>query len=269
MMNEQSQTNKEAWSYRAYEFWKKNLGLPGDVAKDMIKQPQKYLRRHLEFLGDIKGKKIANLLGSCGKKAIPLAILGASVTIVDISQQNRKYAMEVAQEAEVEINYIVSDFQELDITDYIGSFDIVYLEGGILHYFSDLNMFSSKIYEMLKIGGRLVLNDFHPIRKILKKRDIFDTSEDRLELEGDYFESELRPGDVAYKKFFSDYEKKEFPDCLLRYWTMGEIITAFASAGFIIEKLVEGPRFDEYKNIPGDFTLVASKLKVQNSATSL
>lgn len=30
----------------------------------------------------------------------------------------------------------------------------------------------------------------------------------------------------------------------------------------IIEKLIEGPRFDEYKNIPGDFTLVASKLKI-------
>lgn len=40
---------------------------------------------------------------------------------------------------------------------------------------------------------------------------------------------------------------------------MGEIITAFASAGFVIKQLVEGPRFDSYKNIPGDFTLIALK----------
>jgi SAM-dependent methyltransferase len=259
IMKKQSEMNKEAWSYRAYEFWMKELGLPEDLARNMLKEPQKYLRRHLELLGDVKEKKIANLLGSCGKKAIPLAILGADVTIVDISSENKKYAMEVAKEAGVTLSYIVSDFLELDIIPFRTYFDIVYLEGGILHYFSDLNIFAGKIYEILKIGGRIVLNDFHPIRKILKKRDIFDKSEDRLELEGDYFEGELCIGAVAYKKFFSDDEGREFPDCLLRYWTMGEIITAFASVGFVIERLVEGPRFDEYKNIPGEFTLVACK----------
>lgn len=262
-MNKQSEMNKTAWSYRAYEFWIKQLGLPRDLAEDMVNDPKKHLRRHLEFLGDVKGRKIANLLGSCGKKAIPLAILGGDVTIVDISVENKKYAMEVAKEAGVNINYIVSDFLELNSSDYGTYFDIVYLEGGILHYFSDLNVLARKIYEIAKMGGRLVLNDFHPIRKILKKRDIFDKSEDRLELEGNYFESELCVGEVAYKKLFLDDEGGEFPDCLLRYWTMGEIITAFASAGFIIERLIEGPRFDEYKNIPGDFTLVACKYSVE------
>ena len=44
---------------------------------------------------------------------------------------------------------------------------------------------------------------------------------------------------------------------------MGEIISSFASAGFIIDTLVEGPRFDSFKNIPGEFTLIASKLKIE------
>ena len=52
----------------------------------------------------MKGKKIANLLGSCGNKAISLAILGAEVTAVDISEHNKKYTMEVAQEAGVNIS---------------------------------------------------------------------------------------------------------------------------------------------------------------------
>lgn len=63
----------------------KELGSPSELARDMLDNPEEYLRRHLELLGDVKGKKIANLLGYCGKKAIPLAILGAEVTIVDIS----------------------------------------------------------------------------------------------------------------------------------------------------------------------------------------
>lgn len=258
-MTTQSEVNKTAWSYKAYEFWINDLGQPTDVAKDMLSNPKKYVQRHLDFLGNVEGKRIANILGSIGKKAIPLAILGADVTIVDISLENKRYALEVAKEANINLTYILSDFLELNISNLTDYFDIAYLEGGILHYFSDLNVISSKIYEMVKPGGRLVLNDFHPIRKILKKRDIFDMSDDRLELCGDYFESNLHVGDVAYKKFFPTVDQTDFPDCLLRYWTMGEIITAFASSGFIIEKLVEGPRFDCYKNIPGEFTLVAYK----------
>ncbi|MBU5439132.1 hypothetical protein KQI42_14010 [Tissierella sp. MSJ-40] len=86
-MNIQNEANKKSWSYRAYEFWIKNTGLPHEVAIDMKKQPEKYLRRHLEFLSEVSGKKIINLLGSNGKKAIPLAILGVEVTIVDISEE--------------------------------------------------------------------------------------------------------------------------------------------------------------------------------------
>lgn len=262
-MNNQSEINKKAWSYKAYEFWMNGLGSPSDVAKDMIKQPEKHLLRHLEYLGDVKGKRIANLLGSCGKKAVPLSILGADVTIVDISEDNKKYAMEIAKEAGVNLTYIVSDFLELNNDEMYNEFDIVYLEGGILHYFSDINEFSKKIYALLKIGGKLVLNDFHPIRKVFKVRDIFMDRDDALELTGDYFENTLQIGEVAYEKYFPENEQIEFPKCLLRYWTMGEIISSFASAGFIIDKLVEGPRFDSYKNIPGEFTLVASKLKIE------
>lgn len=262
-MNNQSQANKEAWSYKAYDFWMSQLGSPNEIAKEMIQQPERYLRKHMGVLGDVRGKKIANLLGSCGKKAVPLSILGADVTVVDISDQNRNYAMEVAKEAGVNLTYIVSDLLESNINDMSKGFDIVYMEGGILHYFQDLNGLSRKIYALLNMGGKLVLNDFHPIRKIFKERDIFVDSEDALELSGDYFEDGLNVGGVAYEKFYVKDEQKEFPKCLLRYWTMGEIITSFASAGFVIEKLVEGPRFDSYKNIPGEFTLVALKLKVE------
>lgn len=40
-----------------------------------------------------------------GKKAIPLVILGAEVTVFDISEDNRRYALEVAAAAEAEIRF--------------------------------------------------------------------------------------------------------------------------------------------------------------------
>lgn len=263
LLKEQSQANKEAWSYRAYEFWSQKTGLPKEAAEDMKRAPEKRLRRFLKYLGPVQSKKIANLLGSNGRMAVPLAILGADVTIVDISEENRRYALELAEAAEVGLTYIVSDFLEWDSSSMDNSFDIAFLEGGILHYFLDLKEFANKIYGLLKLGGKLVLNDFHPFRKVLKVRDIFAEREDKLELTGNYFENEVQVGEVAYEKFFSENEQKEFPKCLLRFWTMGEIITAFAAAGFVIESLEEGPRFDEHKSIPGEFTLVAYKLKVE------
>lgn len=36
-MNKQSEVNKEAWSYRANEYWISDLGQPDEVAKDMLK----------------------------------------------------------------------------------------------------------------------------------------------------------------------------------------------------------------------------------------
>lgn len=87
-MTNQSKVNEKAWSHKAYDYWIKDLGSPKDIAHDILNDPKKYLRRHLEFFGDIANKKILNPLGSCGKKAIALAILGADVTVIDISLEN-------------------------------------------------------------------------------------------------------------------------------------------------------------------------------------
>ncbi len=59
-----------------------------------------------------------NICGSCGKKAIPLALLGAEVTVFDISETNRKYAMETAKAAGVKIRY---DVCEIIINSIIGN----------------------------------------------------------------------------------------------------------------------------------------------------
>lgn len=59
--------------------------------------------------------KIANPCGSNGIMAVRLSLLGADVTVFDISEENRRYAIELAKEAGVEIQYILGDFLETDI----------------------------------------------------------------------------------------------------------------------------------------------------------
>jgi 2-polyprenyl-3-methyl-5-hydroxy-6-metoxy-1,4-benzoquinol methylase len=257
MQKEMSEINKRAWSYRAYERWETKSGSPLETAKEMKRDPLQYVRRHIDYLGDVAGKKVAVLLGSSGRKAIPLAMLGAQVTVVDISPENARYALQTAKEAGVEINFIISDLFAINMVELRNTFDIVYLEGGILHYFADLEPFANIVFELLSHEGRLVLNDFHPIRKIIKAR-----GDDAFVVEGDYFDTELFYGEVAYKSMFPDNEQDDFPDCLLRYWNLGEIISAIAACGLVIEKLVEEPRYDKHKNLPGNFTIIANKFKV-------
>lgn len=73
-----------------------------------------------------------------------MAVLGSDVTIVDFSEQNKKYVSEVAKALNVKVDYIVSDFLSFDDSNHKAVFDYAFSEGGILHYFLDLDAFFKK-----------------------------------------------------------------------------------------------------------------------------
>lgn len=133
-MEEHARQNKEAWEYNTYEFWLREAGQPADRAKKILEDPVRELKRYAAYFDRYTGRKIANICGSCGKKAVPLAVLSAEVTVFDISKDNWKYAM-VAEGAQTQISYEVGDVMEIDMERYGGSFDVVFMEGGVLHYF--------------------------------------------------------------------------------------------------------------------------------------
>lgn len=250
-MNEQSILNKNAWEYRAYEFWNNRDGSPLDNANKILKNPKACLKKHQEYFNQIEGMKIANICGSNGRKAVPLALMGATVTVFDISEENKRYALELAKCANTSIDYIVGDIYDVDLEKYEGFFDILYLEGGILHYFNDINKLMSILYSLLKDSGVMVLSDFHPLRKCIDEGNAGQT-------QGNYFDEELHSGDVAYKQFFSKQEQSDFPDCCLRFYTLSEIINTVIIAGFELKKFDEHPKWKN-ENIPGEFTILAVK----------
>jgi len=253
-MNEQSTKNKTAWEYRAYEYWN-NQGSPSEKAEYIKNDPMARLRYHQRYFEKIENLKIANPCGSNGRIAVPLALLGANVTIFDISEENKRYAMELAECAQVEINYNVGDFCEIDLTEYDCYFDIAYSEGGILHYFADIDCFMSKIFSILKNNGQWILSDFHPFRKINRTGSSMMSV---AQTEGDYFDVRIHKGNVAYKNFFKKEEQDAFPDCSLRFFTLSEIINAVIKAGFVIKEFHEHPNFED-KKLPGEFTIIACK----------
>ncbi|MER2058140.1 MAG: class I SAM-dependent methyltransferase [Niallia sp.] len=248
-MNEQSATNKVAWEYRAYEFWVKRDGHPKEKAQEIMKNPRASLKKHQALLGQVEGKKIANLCGSNGRKAVPLALLGADVTIFDISKENERYARELAYHANTTIKYIVGDIYDIDLQTYGEGFDILYLEGGVFHYFQDLDYFMMLLSSLLKKDGTLILSDYHPLLKCLKED---------FSVKQAYFDTELQTGDIAYKQFFPEEEQGDFPDVSLRFYTFSEIINSVITAGFKLERLEEHRGWKK-ENIPWEFTIIARK----------
>ena len=247
-MREQAEQNKIAWEYRAYEARSSGETIQ-EKAKEILENPKARLRYHAKYFENIVGKRIANVCGSDGRRTIPFAVLGAEATLFDISEPQIKYALELAKAVGVKLECVLGDFIETDINKYGNMFDFVYLEGGILHYFSDIYAFTKMLYAITKPNGRLILCDMHPYRKLDK---LFVT-------EGDYFDSRLHDNDAPLRINFPDEEREAFPKISVRYYTMSEIINSVISSGFTLKKFIEHPHYKEPKR-PMEFTIIADKI---------
>ena len=250
-MIDYSVQNKKAWEYNAYEFWVKQSGSPAASAKRALENPQAMLKRYADYFDTYQGIRVANICGSCGKKAIPLAILGADVTIFDISQDNRRYALEMAESAKVHVKFEVGDVLDIDMGKYRESFDVVFMEGGVLHYFHDIHEFMGIMQALLKRGGKMICSDFHPFNKML----------DSLQFElptMSYFSTDVVEGEMAHARFFEREIRKQMPKCSYRKYTMSEIINAVIDSGFVLKRFDEHPAWTD-PDVPGEFTLVAYK----------
>ncbi len=251
-----SKLNEVAWNQDAYDAWIQRFGTPQEAGARLKKDPQARLTSLFPYLEPLAGKKVINLLGSHGTKAIAMALLGADVTVVDISQENAHYAQTVAKMINVNIYYITSDVLNMPRDKLDASYDLVLMELGILHYFVDLEPLTRVIVDLLRPGGQLVLQDFHPISTKLiiskgKKQKVI----------GNYFDKSITVTDVAFSKHLPTDKQHRPQQVYLRKWTLGEIVTAVAQAGLSIRRLDEEPnsKIDDI-GLPKTFTLVAEKL---------
>jgi SAM-dependent methyltransferase len=206
--------------------WCRFYGTPESVAAELRQDPWEPLKRYRSHLGKVRGERILNPLGSIGRKAVPLAMLGADVTVVDISPVNARFAQELAEAAGVKIKYLVSDLLKVRANALEGRFDLILMEGGILHYFFDLNPLARWCHRLLSPSGRLIIGDHHPIGKCVRSEGY------SARLEGDYFDTAIRKAPLPLIGFLPIKERGKYPTTRVRYWTMAEIVTAFARADF-------------------------------------
>lgn len=251
--------NEQAWNTNVFQAWVNKFGTPQEAAEKIRKNPQKMLAVICEKFGEVKGKKIANLMGSNGTKAVALALLGAEVTLFDFSEDSRNYALALADKAGVNINYVLNNVVDLPEQELTGDYDIVFCEIGILHYFTVLKPLFTTVYQLLNKDGVFVLRDFHPVSNKLITSKGTTAKIRKHKVTGDYFDTELVESDISFSKYA---EEEETMKVYLRKWNLGEIITAVAGTGLVIQSLDEEPNFscEQFdKGIPKTFTLVAKK----------
>lgn len=253
MQEQMALKNKTAWETKAYRAWTQHHGSPDELAARLKQDPRHPLRYWLKYIGDPSGLKVLNLLGSHGLKANCLALLGADVTVVDISEENRLYAGEVAAAAGVKLNYICADVLNIPAEEALGTFDIVLMEFGILHYFTDLSAIFSLVRRRLTAHGRLMLTDFHPFARA------WMTTRNLQHPTGNYFDTALTEGEVAFAKLLPEEERSGLAQVVTRSWTVGDIITSVAAQGLFIRTFEEiksagDPRFPEFYTLIADHT---------------
>jgi SAM-dependent methyltransferase len=258
--------NGQVWGNSSYQAWTNRFGAPEKAASRILKDPKRRLQPLDSYIGDVSGKKVVNLLGSHGSKAVALALLGADATVIDISESNAAYAMELAAASNVNIRYAVHDVLNLPEEEITGDYDIALAENGILHYFTDLDPFFQVVSRLLKKGGKLILQDFHPVSTKLIESQGRSQASRKHKVTGDYFDESLLTVDVAYSKFlpelqYATKEEREPFQVQIRQWTLGEIITAIGNQDLRVRKLVEEPHPEDLdRGIPKSFIIVAEKL---------
>lgn len=246
-MEEYVQQNKLAWEHSTYNYWVQTSGTPQERARQIYHNPTKELKKYASYFpSQLKGLRIANICGSCGKKAVPLALLGSEVTVFDISEENKQYAMELAEAAGTLIQYEVCNVLEIDLNHFGGKFDIVFFEGGVLHYFHDIDAFMKIMYALLTPGGMIICSDFHPYTKI---SDFLHFGQPTL----GYFYNKVFDGPMPHSRNNADA-----PKCKYRKYTISQIINAVIGCGFILRRFDEHPAWTD-PDMPGEFTIIANK----------
>ena len=134
----------------------------------------------LELLGDLRGRRACVLESGDNLAAFALAGLGARVTSVDISQAQLDVAAERASANGLDIEFVRADVCELDLPD--AQFDVVYTGGHIAVWVADLACFYTEATRVLRDGGLLLVNEYHPCRRP------WTDDPERLALEHGYLE---------------------------------------------------------------------------------
>ena len=204
------------------------------------------------ILGDLQNvARAIHLQCSHGLDTLSLLNLGVREVIgIDLSRAMLDQARRKTELLAANAQWIESDVfavpEELN-----GSADLVYTGRGALPWVSDLHRWANVVSRLIKPGGRLFAHEGHPLNWVWNPgRSTFTLRSDGR----GYFDSAPRANDdfpaSAVERFTPEGES--VPQAWEWQWTLGQVLTAIASAGLHIERVEEHPEhfWEQFQEIP-------------------
>lgn len=230
-----------------------------DQAKFFKNRGSTLFPEELSLLGDLSNQKIVHLQCNAGQDSISLAILGADVLGVDISDTAIDFAKELSTASGVAVRFVRADLYDWfkNRPDQHSMFDIAFSSYGAIVWLSDISLWAKGVASILKPGGRLVLIDFHPLLAIFDDNwtatdPYFSDDQPTTWLPGigDYVAESGPPlapsgylnGILGYSNTYPSHEFQ---------WTIGDILTAIIESGLRIKSFQEYPFSNGAKIVPG------------------
>ena len=145
-------------------------------------------------------------------------------------------------------SYVVAEVPRVPLAS--GCTELVYTGKGALIWLRDLDAWAREVARLLRPGGHLVVHEAHPLVPLWT----WDADEPRV-----------RP-DRSY--FAGSHVNDSFPalGAVEWQWSLGELVTALASAGLAVQRLAEHP---EPFWRPGDVDAAAWDGRLPNTFTLL
>ncbi|MEO0074158.1 MAG: class I SAM-dependent methyltransferase [candidate division WOR-3 bacterium] len=201
-----------------------------DIWRRVAVMPSLALNRaEQEFLGTVAGKRLAVLTAADGTAPIALAAMGAQVTVIDPTHGALDVLVVHAQLVGLELQYLRADLTDL-CSIQTGTFDIAYAAqaSGLV---ADLTRYYQCVNRILVSGGRLIVNEYHPVRRIWKN----EPGSPRLARS--YFERRLPRTDEELPDAVSSPELTF--DRYKYNWTLSDHFRSLTQAGFHVVGIEE------------------------------
>ena len=162
-----------------------------------------------------------------------MALKGAIVTAVDISEESLRYAREYAKMLNIEkIEFILGDVHHKISCIEDGQFDLVFMTYGVLCWLNDLQAVFSNAARYLKQRGQFLLIDRYPFL------DLLDDSHNKLELRGQYLYDSLPEQCICRTSYIGSGQLSN-PTTYQWSHNLGNIFEAPITSRFTIEHFRE------------------------------
>jgi len=253
---EHHEANRAFWD-ASTQWWKEKEDKRGLWMKAHTDPSLVLSSSEMPFLRDVRGKRVCVLGSGDNEAAFALAGLGGAITSVDISQARLGVAAERARSLGLELTFLRADVTDLSaLAD--DSFDLVYTGGHMSVWISDILKYYAEAVRVLKPGGLVVVNDYHPIRRMW------------LEADG------AKPRHRYFDRGPYEYKSAEGLPTFEYHWTVADHVQAVVDAGCRIVKVDEhGERVaDEFwmksdlDGLPANLMIVGRKDQPNHSVDS-